>query len=89
MKIISSAIKFQIIGSDYWHIMCGLRHADIFETMFNHKIKYDKNTAVQGFLTDTNQFVDRKEAVKIAWSALQISDPSIQILYSEDIWEEN
>ena len=41
MRIVSSAIKFQETGSPYWHIVCGKRHCDCFETMFNHKIVYD------------------------------------------------
>ena len=87
-KLVCSAIKFQIIGSDYFHIMCGKRHADIFETMFQHKIQYNKKTHEQGFLTSNDRFVDRYEAVDIALAAGQISDNNIKILYSEDVWAE-
>ena len=87
MRIISSAIKFQEKNSPYWHIICGKRHCDCFEMMFNHRIKYDKMTHIQGFLTDTNQFVDRYEAAEIAYNAKQISEP-LSCLYSEDVWPE-
>lgn len=87
-KIICSAIKFQIIGSEYFHIMCGKRHADVFETMFHQKIEYDKKTHVQGFLTSTDRFVDRYEAAEIALAAKQITNSNIHILYSEDVWPE-
>ena len=66
MRIVSSAIKFrETPHSQYWHIICGKRHCDCFETMFNHQFTHDRNSEVQGFLTDTNQFVDRYEAAEI------------------------
>lgn len=39
----------------------------------------------QGFLTNTNRFVDRQEAAKIAFAAGQI-EKEIQTLYSEDLY---
>ena len=88
MHIVSSAIKFrETTNSPYWYVICGKRHCDCFETMFNYKIVYDKLSHVQGFLTDTNQFVDRYEAAEIAFNAKQISEP-LSILYSEDVWPE-
>lgn len=88
-RIVSSAIKFKIIPTEtHNHILCAKRHADILEYMFNHKIEYDKNTAVQGFMTSEDRFVDRHEAAYIAFDAGQINDRSIEILYSEDIWPE-
>ena len=88
-KIVSSAIKFKIIPmEEHFHILCAKRHADILEYMFNHHIEYDKNTAVQGFMTNENRFVDRHEGAYIAFDAGQINDRSIEILYSEDIWPE-
>jgi hypothetical protein len=85
-RIKCSAIK--VSCSDYFHIFTGKRHADIFEFMFNHNIKYDKDTHIQGFLTNEDRFVDRYEASLIAFDANQISDPNITCLYSEDIWPE-
>jgi hypothetical protein len=40
---------------------------------------------VQGFLTNTNRFVDRKEAGKIAYTAEQINKPT-NSLYSENLY---
>ena len=87
-RIESSAIKFNIPNDKYSQILCAKRHADILEYMFNHKIEYDKNTAVQGFMTSEDRFVDRHEGAYIAFDAGQINDRSIEILYSEDIWPE-
>ena len=88
MRIVSSAIKFRETPySQYWHIICGKRHCDCFEMMFNHQFIHDRNSEVQGFMTDTNQFIDRYKAAEIAYNAQQISQP-LTILYSEDIWPE-
>ena len=90
MKIVSSAIKFQIPGTDYFHILCGKRHCDIFNLMYSLGITYDKNTYESGFMTDRNKFVDRRTAKIIAQSAGQIirnsAGPSSKELYSEDLW---
>ena len=93
-RLVSSAIKFQNTNSEYFDVMCGKRHVDILHRMFLMRIDYDRNTAVTGFMTDTNQFVDRYDAMEIAYNAKQIDektyDPNQQ-LFSEDVWppEEN
>ena len=90
MKIVSSAIKFQITGSDYFHILCGKRHCDVFNLMRSLGITYNKLTYESGFMTDRNKFVDRRTAKIIAQSAGQIIRHSAGIhskdLYSEDLW---
>lgn len=89
MKIIASAIKFYLTGSpEYPMIMTGKRHGDIFARMFNMGINYEKKTAIQGFLTNTNRFVNRKEAKQIAIenNLLLDSASSGEELFSEDIW---
>lgn len=40
---------------------------------------------IQGFLTNTNRFVDRSEGAKIAFDAGQI-EKEIKTLYSEDLY---
>lgn len=95
-KIISSAIKFKLVNDSYWAILTGKRHPDILEKMFQLRLIYDKNTAIQGFLTDDDRFVDRFEAMEIAMQANQISENILKEiertkqmqLYSEDIWIE-
>lgn len=66
--------------------LSGWRHCQIIEayhaltgkpTQFPH--------AIQGFLTNKNQFVTRQEAAKIALSAGQINKP-IHELTSEDLY---
>ena len=94
MKLVCSAIKFNIFGDCYPTIMCGKRHCDVWEKMHILHIKYDKNTYVQGFLTNENTFVDRYDAFEIARTANQFlpeakeeyKDVSSTALYSEDVW---
>lgn len=94
MKVVSAAIKFYIKGDIYPTIMCGKRHCDVFQKMYNMHIDYDRQTAVQGFLTDNNTFIDRYEAFKIARAADQLlpevkeeyKDKTITRLFSEDVW---
>lgn len=90
-RLVSSAIKFQNTNSEYFDVMCGKRHSDILHRMFLMRIDYDRNTAVQGFMTDTNQFVDRYEAMELAYDAGQIDEKtydSCRQLFSEDVWPE-
>ena len=88
-KIIASAIKVCPKDSEYPLIVCGKRHCNCFEIIWNSKIEYDKSTCEQGFLTNQNQFVDRREAMHIAWDYGQIDDKIYQPgkeLFSEDLW---
>ena len=39
----------------------------------------------QGFITNLDRFVDRKEAAEIAYSSGQINEP-VLTLYSEDLY---
>ena len=99
-KIVSAAIKFKPKGFDYFQIMCGKRHCDVLEIMHLLKINYERSTAVQGFLTDEDQFVDRYDAALAAYYSGQLS-PDTELwqkmaseetsmnaheLYSEDLW---
>ena len=94
MKVVSAAIKFYIKGNTYPIIMCGKRHCDVLEKMYNMHIEYDKQTAVQGFLTDNDTFVDRYEAFEIARATEQLlpeakeeyKNKIITRLFSEDVW---
>ena len=71
-KIVSAAIKFKPKGFDYFQIMCGKRHCDVLEIMHLLKINYERSTAVQGFLTDEDQFVDRYDAARMAFFSGQL-----------------
>ena len=89
-KLVAAAIKFYPKDSEYPMIVCGKRHCDCLEWMFKHKVEYDKQTHIQGFLTENNQFVDRYEAMDIALEEEQLLDPYIykagRTLFSEDLW---
>jgi hypothetical protein len=70
-------------GIDSGFITCGRRHHDCIH-MFAMIVGFPYsesalelyNTEVQGFLTNTNRFVDRKEAYRIAFEADQINGPN-------------
>jgi hypothetical protein len=82
MKIIGVALK---IGEDLYFASRPARH----DTMINMAFK-DGHPApvggVQGFLTDTGQFVDREEAASIAQTHMGITLQWPPLLYSEDLW---
>ena len=98
-KLVASAIKFKPLDSEYYQIMCGKRHCDVLEMMYNLRIKYEKATAVQGFLTEDDQFLDRYDAALTAYYSGQLS-PETELwqkiskkendyaypLFSEDLW---
>jgi len=96
--IICSAIYFQdSIKHDHQPInimngfvVCGHRHHNCFQT--SHILQpthdYIKLRDTQGFLTNTNRFVDRKEGWIIAFNAGQLKEdsPASGTLYSEDLY---
>lgn len=56
------------------------------ETEGKGYVNWDKELpGIQGFLTNTNRFVDRKEAAKIAYEAGQIEREK-KYLFSEDVY---
>ena len=102
-KILCSAIWIDD-GKKYEHqpkniaqgiVICGRRHHNCLATIaFAYKdisliapLKKD-NKIIQGFLTDTDKFLDRKEAFKVAKNAKQIINNNLigSILTSEDLW---
>ena len=99
-KLVAAAIKFKPKGCDYFQIMCGKRHCNVLEMMYNLRIEYDKLSATQGFLTDEDQFIDRYDAAQMAYRNGQIlpdsdllekmnADPDMlnaYQLFSEDVW---
>ena len=72
----------------------GHRHADIIRTVVNllgkRTCQFGEDCAgesEQGFVTNTNRFVDRVEGLKIAREANQlINETPFSELYSEDIY---
>ncbi len=98
--IICAAIWFKD-GNKYNHqptnidsglVVCGRRHHNCFLTAFELNrgkhtedlVKF-KESAIQGFLTSDNFFVDRNEAGQIAFNASQ-TDGFKKYLFSEDLY---
>lgn len=84
--IIWSAIKYIPTG----RIVIGKRHNNCFETFCEQYpelkvITTIKKELIQGFLTDEDQFLTRREAAKLAFNCGQIEKEQI-ILFSEDLW---
>jgi hypothetical protein len=80
-------------------VVCGRRHNNCIYTFslivgfpYSDEAKRIHRTEVQGFLTNDNRFVSRKEAYKIAYEADQIIGPNkghkenIIGLTSEDLY---
>ena len=103
-KIICSAIWYKHlpdtiyspVNIDQGMVVCGHRHGNIIEIVKRlselRTVTYALDATgefIQGFLTNTNRFVDRKEGWDIAEKANQINDRvrgSDRTLYSEDIY---
>jgi hypothetical protein len=89
--IICSAIWFddgvkhphQPKNIDIGYVVCGRRHHNCFQIQFMIDINHIERE--QGFLTNTDRFVDREEAGQIAYDAGQITEKN-NFLFSEDLW---
>lgn len=68
-------------------VICGHRHYNCFMTasMLKDCFKTEKMQSIQGFMTNENTFVDRKEAGLIAFNAKQTTELK-NILFSEDLY---
>lgn len=67
-------------------VLCGWRHACILAQFYAlTKLMPGQYKCEQGFLTNKNRFVDRKEAAEIAFGAGQINK-IVTKLYSEDLY---
>lgn len=97
MKILCAAIHFddglshisQPKNIKKGFVICGHRHHNCFGTL-SQLVSKEKFIAfnqknVQGFLTDTNEFVTREEAAFIAKNAGQCKD-NVTKLFSEDLY---
>ena len=99
-KILCSAIWYKDLPTqqylpkncDMGVVVCGWRHASIIATTM--ALSGLRTTAggtnaagetVQGFLTNTNRFVDRAEAGDIAFNCGQTTEHK-RHLFSEDVW---
>lgn len=64
------------------------RHHDIIRAVHEKHEISTKGSAVQGFITDTDEFVNRKIACQIAYGYNQIikKHGPKDLLFSEDLW---
>lgn len=99
-KIICSAIWYKELPTPVYRpsnvdkgiVFCGYRHIHCIHQMVaiagKRSVWSEVGEYVQGFLTDTNRFVDRKEAAKIAIDSGQIDNLNNKKirLYSEDLY---
>lgn len=71
------------------YVICGRRHHNCFTTLQMFKdlgsFDWDKKDVIQGFLTNKDRFVDRKEGAKIAFECNQI-DKERKSLISEHLY---
>lgn len=94
--ILCAAIHYDD-GNEYVHqpfnidkgiVACGWRHHNCFTVLFELE-KFDdnfnKDNTTQGFLTNKNKFVTRKEGAKIAFNSGQI-EKECKTLVSEDLY---
>lgn len=71
------------------YVVCGRRHHNCFATISITlgKENYLKSSITQGFLTNKDRFVDRKDGLRIALDYHQVDRDYISTeLYSEDLW---
>jgi hypothetical protein len=61
------------------------RHCNVFDMMGSYREEFRQGVDIQGFVTDSGRFVNRKEAAKIAFAAGQ-TPVKHDVLFSEDVW---
>lgn len=95
--IICSAVHIDD-GGEYPHqprniatglVVCGRRHHNCFVTLSLTSISVKQHKCVQGFLTSTDRFVDRREAMTIARREGQLMTEDYEgnsLLFSEDLY---
>jgi hypothetical protein len=77
------------VNCDRGIVFCAQRHLQCLYQMIamTGKMQYQVGEEVQGFLTSTNRFVDRKEGMEIALKNNQVINPYHgDILFSEDLY---
>lgn len=81
--------KILPVNIDKGVVVCGLRHGHCIHTFValtsKRSVIPECGEYVQGFITNKDRFVDRKEADEIAFKAGQIDKPD-GCLFSEDIY---
>lgn len=89
-SITNAAIRFRVHGQErIISVEPPLRHHDVFRAARSQGIMHgEMHDQEQGFITSDGDFVGRRQALRIATEAKQISvkhGPSDE-LFSEDLW---
>jgi len=88
-------MKFLPTNVSVGTVVCGHRHGHCINTMSTlaklRTVTFAPDGVgehIQGFLTNTNRFVDRVEGLEIAKRENQLLNPDTvgKILFSEDVW---
>lgn len=66
-------------------VLCGRRHHNILNSIYQILTHQMPGDETQGFITNLDRFVDRKEAGKIAFESGQIKQLT-ETLFSEDLY---
>lgn len=89
--IVSAATKVYLYDRDKEVIIPCHRHKDVACTL--QSLDYDKTKykrIKEGFLTDEDVFLTRREAAEYAYVCGQLTEepeePYIDVLFSEDLW---
>ncbi len=90
IKLVREGIPNQNpVNVDKGAVFCGFRHPHCMYTMVAitglRSVETEVGEIIQGFLTNTNRFVDREEAADIAFKAEQVKE-NLNRLYSEDLY---
>ena len=89
--IVSAAVKINMYERDIDIILPVHRHKDARGIMSDLGFTdYDYRYGIEGFLTDTGEFLDRRAAADHAYECGQLietaEEPRIDRLMSEDLW---
>lgn len=97
--IVCAALRIDTRTEDDPIIICGYRHNDCYETLYELNSQFSKearaqNLITEGFLATKNRFLDRFDAYAEAIACGQLSaanreykaDRNENMLYSEDLY---
>lgn len=78
--IVAAAIRYEGI------VLTGVRHSNIIRDIHHLFEEPDKTKMEQGFITHTNQFMNRYQAHDHVLECRQKCSPDVGVLTSEDLW---
>ena len=90
--IVSAATKIYLCDRQEEIIIPCHRHKDVLYILesLGYKEKEDYRRVVEGFLTDKDTFLTRRQAAEHAYECGQLiedpEEPYIDVLFSEDLW---